>query len=581
MKAKIEKEFGNWRRERPTVNLIKKYALALISVLTTATLVFLGASSAQAVNAGSAQHLDFTNTVKIGANATEGFTNRYSNIISGVDAILTVIGKNNTTVNNVDRVSTIDNWQIWTNENLGAGGGYVKYRVDFVVAGTNNPTTLENLAINVGDIDAKQYVQFAGPTSYTLGANSQLQVQTHDTPTPNNPNIPAGSFRFAETSDVGSLDADTRYWAQVNYASISSVDIELGASKGGAALFQVAFGSAPWNGAAVTPVPAPVQTYTIYSNMGETTATSTACSTSTPAQGVSCLPLAMTASGAQTIWNTIPDNSQGQTFLYWNTRSDGTGVTYVGGNTITPSADVTLYAMWATPSTITYDGNGATGGSAPSAVSTTGAPGSTEQTISGPNSLVNPGFDFAGWNTAANGTGIPYEPGEVFVPSGNDTLYAVWTPAPVVTPANPVNVDVAPGTALPGANVDYVVPDLEPGTLWNLTIDPAGEPPVEIDAGYVPDSGTISGITQLPSTVVPGENTLVFSGTDPEGNEVTITTVIVVSPTGTFISQAAGIRVSHILANTGPNMLPAFALGSLMLIVGGAAVLIARRRNVS
>jgi uncharacterized repeat protein (TIGR02543 family)/LPXTG-motif cell wall-anchored protein len=291
--------------------------------------------------------------------------------------------------------------------------------------------------------------------------------------------------------------------------------------------------------------------------------------------------LAITASGTQTIWNTVPDNSLGQTFLYWNTRSDGTGVTYVGGNTITPSADVILYAIWATPSTISYDANGATGGSAPAAVSTTGAPGSTQQTISGPNSLVKPGFDFAGWNTAANGSGTPYEPGEVFIPSGNDTLYAVWTPAPVVTPANPVNVDVTPGTVLPGSNVDYVVPGLDPGTVWNITIEPTGEPPVEIDAGYVPDSGTISGITQLPSSVVPGQNALVFSGTDPEGNEVSITTVIVVSPTGTFISQAAGVRVTHILANTGPNMLPAFALGSLMLLVGGAIVLIARRRTTN
>lgn len=560
---------------------LKQKFVVLTAILTSAALILAGATSAQAVNAGSAQHLDFSNTVKIGANATVGFTNLYPSIISGVDAILTVIDKNNSTVNNVDRVSTIDNWQIWTNENLGTGGGFVKYRVDFVVAGSNRPTTLENIAINVGDIDAKQYVQFAGPSSYTLGANSQLQVQTHNSPTPNNPNIPAGSFRFAEPNDVGSLDTDTRFWAQVNYASISSVDIELGATKGGAALFQVAFGSAPWNGAEVAPVVAPAQTYTVYSNKGDTSATATACSSSTPAPGVQCMPLAMTAAGSQTIWNTIPDNSLGQTFLYWNTRSDGTGVTYLGGDTITPSADVTLYAIWATPATITYNGNGATGGSAPSAVSTTGAPGNTQQTIAGNNTLVNPGYDFAGWNTAANGSGIPYQPGEVIIPSANATLYAMWTPQPLVTPTNPVNVDVVPGASLPGAPVDYVVPGLNPGSIWNLTVDPAGQTPVEIDAGYVPASGTISGITQLPSAVDVGENTLVLTGTDPQGNEVTITTVIVVSSSGTLVSQAAGIRVTHVLANTGVNFVPGFFLAALMLLVGGTLVLLARRRNTN
>ena len=49
--------------------------------------------------------------------------------------------------------------------------------------------------------------------------------------------------------------------------------------------------------------------------------------------------------------NTIPSNSltrTGYTFNGWNTASDGSGTAYATGSTITPTANVTLYAQWKT-----------------------------------------------------------------------------------------------------------------------------------------------------------------------------------------------------------------------------------------
>lgn len=49
--------------------------------------------------------------------------------------------------------------------------------------------------------------------------------------------------------------------------------------------------------------------------------------------------------------NTIPSNSltrTGYTFNGWNTASDGSGTSYATGSTITPTANVTLYAQWKT-----------------------------------------------------------------------------------------------------------------------------------------------------------------------------------------------------------------------------------------
>ena len=88
------------------------------------------------------------------------------------------------------------------------------------------------------------------------------------------------------------------------------------------------------------------------------------------------------------------------------------------------SANVTLYAQWAAlPTyTVTYNANGATGGSVPvdSGKYLTGA---TVTVLSKFGNLVNTGFSFAGWNTA-NGSGTSYAPGGTFA-MGPPTSHAV------------------------------------------------------------------------------------------------------------------------------------------------------------
>ncbi|MBV9492601.1 MAG: IPTL-CTERM sorting domain-containing protein [Acidobacteria bacterium] len=119
----------------------------------------------------------------------------------------------------------------------------------------------------------------------------------------------------------------------------------------------------------------------------------------------------------------------GYTFAGWNTANDGSGTTYAPGNTFTmPANDVTLYALWTINSyTVTYDGNGNTGGTAPV------DPGNPHNynsavTVLGPGSLTRTGYTFTGWNTAANGSGTAFAPGDMFnMPAANVALYAQWT----------------------------------------------------------------------------------------------------------------------------------------------------------
>ncbi|MDQ1315498.1 MAG: large repetitive protein, partial [Pseudomonadota bacterium] len=80
--------------------------------------------------------------------------------------------------------------------------------------------------------------------------------------------------------------------------------------------------------------------------------------------------------------------------------------------------------------TVTYDGNGSTGGTAPvdgSSPYEAGAP----VTVLAVGDLVRDGYTFAGWNTAADGSGAAHASGAGFVmPAANVTLYAQWTLIP-------------------------------------------------------------------------------------------------------------------------------------------------------
>ena len=123
----------------------------------------------------------------------------------------------------------------------------------------------------------------------------------------------------------------------------------------------------------------------------------------------------------------------GHTFAGWNTAADGSGTPYAatGAATFTMGpGSVALYAQWTVNSyTVTYSGNGNTGGSAPVDAGNPHAYNSTVTVPANTGSLVRTGYTFAGWNTAANGGGTPYAAtgaATFTMGAGNATLYAQW-----------------------------------------------------------------------------------------------------------------------------------------------------------
>jgi uncharacterized repeat protein (TIGR02543 family) len=124
------------------------------------------------------------------------------------------------------------------------------------------------------------------------------------------------------------------------------------------------------------------------------------------------------------------------TFTGWNTLANGSGTTYINGQTFQiGAANVTLYAMWTSnlTYTVTYNGNGATGGTVP--IDTTNyEQGQSFYVLGNTGNLVQTNFSFTGWNTMANGSGTTYYPGAPYtMGSSNLTLYAMWTANPTYT----------------------------------------------------------------------------------------------------------------------------------------------------
>jgi uncharacterized repeat protein (TIGR02543 family) len=75
---------------------------------------------------------------------------------------------------------------------------------------------------------------------------------------------------------------------------------------------------------------------------------------------------------------------------------------------------------------VTYNANGATSGNAPLRQT---KPHSLDLPLSVHGDLVRKGYTFAGWNTAADGSGKSYAQGSLYTVNTNVTLYANWKKA--------------------------------------------------------------------------------------------------------------------------------------------------------
>ncbi len=85
-----------------------------------------------------------------------------------------------------------------------------------------------------------------------------------------------------------------------------------------------------------------------------------------------------------------------------------------------------------------YDGNGNTGGTAPTDANSPYPSGATVTVLGNTGGLVKTGFTFSDWNTAADGSGTSYSSNATFTITANTTLFAKWMP--VASAPSPTNI---------------------------------------------------------------------------------------------------------------------------------------------
>ena len=107
-------------------------------------------------------------------------------------------------------------------------------------------------------------------------------------------------------------------------------------------------------------------------------------------------------------------------FAGWYTAASGGTRVGGAGDSYTPSANITLYAQWGKPCTVTYNANGGSCGTASEKY--------TGTALTLPTSTRD-GYWFLGWYDAATGGNKVGNAGANYNPAGEITLYAHWQEA--------------------------------------------------------------------------------------------------------------------------------------------------------
>ena len=171
----------------------------------------------------------------------------------------------------------------------------------------------------------------------------------------------------------------------------------------------------------------------------------------------------------------------GYSFLGWHTNNGSSTAQYLDGQNYAFTSDLSLYAIWALQAdrTLSFNGNNSTSGSTSSQVARSG-------TILSTNGFARSGHTFRNWNTAADGSGVTYQPNYVYSFAAALTLYAQWGANYTITyHANSADSGTVPSSqssyvGSPGLNLG-----LNPGNLkrtgyrlagWNTNSSATGTP---------------------------------------------------------------------------------------------------------
>ncbi|MDT2659532.1 InlB B-repeat-containing protein [Enterococcus hulanensis] len=183
-----------------------------------------------------------------------------------------------------------------------------------------------------------------------------------------------------------------------------------------------------------------------------------------------------------TILDCADMSKDGYAFVGWTNRLEAGGKLYKPGQKITLTANIIFYPQWKEDGsvggdpegekrTLTYDGNGNTGGKAPIDEKSPYNNNASVKILEA-GSLEKAGYSFNGWNSQKDGKGTSYSVGGTFRIKEDTVLYAQWKEIPVETTECTIvyrNTNATGGTIPVDDKSPYlknsVVEIMEPNTL--------------------------------------------------------------------------------------------------------------------
>ena len=217
-----------------------------------------------------------------------------------------------------------------------------------------------------------------------------------------------------------------------------------------------------------------------------------------------------------------------------------TGDTSLTIATENPSRNDTVFQMLLSipgvlaTETVTFNSNGGSG--------TMAAQTASSATNLRTNSFSRSGYEFAGWNTLADGTGAAYTQSESYSFAASITLYAQWSVAAAEagSPTTGIFLYLAgrQGSPAEGSAVYYGSVSIKPNTTYILSLQSVTNPALTrkvLGTGTTNDWGHADKRLEM-GKLEPGTYKVVMTGTHPEGYPLVLTNYISVDRSGNFIS---------------------------------------------